>query len=92
MRRQTPWPQVRAETWLSMVPSQSSSTPLQISVAGVPGVHVWGTPLTQATTVRRQAPAPQVRGARPSSTTPLQSLSRPSQTSALAVPGTHTCA
>ena len=63
--------------------------PSQTSALGVPGVHVWGTPPTQLSTLRVHAPTPHVVRPSPSSTCPLQSLSMPSQTSALGVPGVH---
>src|SRR5439155_1106204 len=72
-----------SSTW----PLQSLSMPSQTSALGVPGVHVWGTPPTQLSTLRVHAPTPHVVRPSPSSTCPLQSLSMPSQTSALGAPG-----
>src|SRR4029453_13176500 len=43
---------------LSMKPSQLSSTPLQTSGDGLPGVQVPGAPLTQAGAVPCQGPPP----------------------------------
>src|SRR5207302_975656 len=69
----------------STSPLQSLSMPSQTSAPGVPGVHCWGTPPTQLSTVRRQALTPQVVWPSPSSIFPLQSLSLPSQTSGLGI-------
>jgi hypothetical protein len=69
----------------SMLPSQSSSMLLQISVPEVPGMQVWGTPLMQACTVRWQGPAPQLVVPKSSSIWLSQSLSAPSQTSVEAI-------
>src|SRR5206468_225372 len=74
-----------SSTW----PLQSLSMPSQTSGLGAPGVHAWGTPPTQLSTVRAQAPTPQVVRPRPSSTWPLQSLSMPSPASGLGGPGVH---
>src|SRR3989442_12901992 len=60
---------------------------LQISVAGVPGVQVWGTPPTQLFTVLRQAPTPHVVVPRLLSTVPSQSSSMLLQNSVAGVPG-----
>src|SRR5712691_10998475 len=76
MQSASPSPSVSGKP-LSTTPSQSSSMPLQTSAAGVPGVHVWGAPLTQLLMVRVQAPTPHVVDPRFSSTRPLQSSSTP---------------
>ncbi len=61
----------------SVIPSQSSSTPLHTSMDGAPGVHAARPPSTQYATVRRHAPTPQLPSPSPLSATPSQSSSMP---------------
>jgi hypothetical protein len=56
----------------SISPSQSSSSPLQISIEGDPGVHDCGFPAAQLGRVRWQTPTPQVVEPSPSSIWPSQ--------------------
>ncbi len=64
----------------STAPSQSSSTPLQLSGEGVLGTHSGIAPSMQRT-VTSQPSSPQVMGATSSSIRPSQSLSTPSHCS-----------
>src|SRR5215471_7871322 len=85
------WPRVGKP--LSITPSQSSSTPLQSSVCGLPAVaeHVVPVPAEShlITPNRWQPPWPALHGlprfAKPSSVLPSQSSSRPLQISAAGV-------
>src|SRR5262245_44115348 len=75
----------------SGVPSQSSSTPLHVSVDGAPGVQVCGAPATQFWTVTWQAPVPHVVLPSPSSVCPLQLSSKPLHVSAVGACGVQVC-
>ena len=62
-----PTPHVTAANPSSVIPSQSSSMLLHVSVAPEPGMQTCCWPLTQLCTVREQAPTPHVMAANPSS-------------------------
>src|SRR5665811_2220400 len=82
-------------TLSSTTPLQSSSTPLQISVCGWPGVALQYMPFAPQTLVPSalQDPAPTLHGSpsprMPLSTLPSQSSSRPLQSSAVGITPEH---
>ncbi len=80
-RRQAPTPHVVCPRSSSVEPSQSLSSPSQVSGAEVPGTHPRGTPPMQFSDVRRHSPRPQSVLPNPSSVAPSQSSSAPLHTS-----------
>ena len=78
-------PQLATEVVLlkpsSMIPLQSSSFSLQVSIPASPGTQTPATPITQLSTVRLHSPTPQLVWPRFSSVLALQSSSRPLQVS-----------